>query len=156
MIPAIRVTFPGFQPLTEETRKCFGSIAQSEQVGCTSIEFRLFGRGLTTREMFENIRKTIPDVVARPEPFGYAVYDEGPAEARIENYVKEYNNTFIFFYCMLSDYHGTRGAVCDDGFQLDDGNFLQFFARYNQIEYIPEIEEGMRRLMAGFVVKERQ
>ena len=42
-IPTLKLTWPGLKPLTEETRKCFGSIAHSEQAGCSSFEFHVLG-----------------------------------------------------------------------------------------------------------------
>jgi hypothetical protein len=105
MIPALRVTFPGLQPLTEETRKCFGSIAQSQQMGCIWIDFHLFGHGLTPAEMFESYKKNSLNITTHQGPFGYTRYDTGPEEARVETYTLNRNDHFIFFYCMISDYH---------------------------------------------------
>jgi hypothetical protein len=92
---------------------------------------------------FEHIR-------SRPGPFGAEIYDVGPENARIEIYRKHEGD--IYFKCFISDIHGKRGAVCADMFRLDDLNHVQFRFRLPQIEHIPEIESGLRRLMTGFVV----
>lgn len=157
-IPTLKLTWPGLKPLTEDTRKCFGSILQSEQAGCTSFNFLLLGsrgpgpggRALTNAEMFENFRKYTPTATARPGPFGYDIYDTGPDDARTEHYRRA--NGDIFFRCMVSkDTDRQRGGVCDDSFRLDDMNHLQFFFRLPHIEHVPEIETSMRQIMARFV-----
>jgi hypothetical protein len=158
-IPTLKLTWPGLKPLTEETRKCFGSILQSEQVGCTSLEFHLLGsrgpapggRAFTNAEMFENFMRVSKTNVPRPGPFGTEIYDVGPEDARTEIYRKTEGD--IYFNCMIFDNHGKRGAVCADMFRLDDLNHVQFRFRPPQIEHIPEIEAGIRRLMASFVVE---
>lgn len=162
VIPTLKLTWPGLKPLTEETRKCFGSILQSEAAGCTSLEFHILGsrgpgpggRALTNAEMFENFKKYNPNAKRRSGPFGSDIYDTGPEEARTEHYRRLESD--IFFNCMIFDNHGKRGAVCADMFRLDDLNHVQFRFRPPQIEDIPEIEAGIRRLMAGFVVKEAE
>jgi hypothetical protein len=159
-IPTLKLTWPGLNPLTEETHKCFGSILQSEQAGCTSFEFHLLGsrgpaaggRAFTNAEKFENFKKHTPNAKLRRGPFGYDVYDTGPEEARTETYRK--NAGDILFHCSFSGEEGRkRGGVCNDAFRLDDMNHLQFYFRLHQIEYIPEIESRMRRLMATFVIE---
>jgi len=157
-VPTLKLTWPGLKPLTEETRKCFGSIHQSEQAGCTSFEFLLLGsrgpgpggRALTSTERFEN---AIRDIARpRPEkPFGYDLYEIGPEEARTEIYRKVEGD--IHFTCSIAGPEGRkRGGVCRDLFRLDDMNHLQFLFRLPHREHIPEIEKGMRELMARFQV----
>jgi hypothetical protein len=158
-IPTLKLTWPGLKPLTEETRKCFGSILQSEQAGCTSIDFRLMGSGgndprwraLTSRRRFENSIRGLEHLAPRHSPFGYVIYEMGPAEARTEFYWRDEGQ--IYFRCSVSEEEERRlRGVCNDLFRLDDGNHIQFFFRRSLIEQIPEIEAGMRRLMASFVV----
>src|SRR6185436_19419819 len=89
---ALKLAWPGLNPLTKETQQCFGSILQGEQAGCASFEFMLRGSGnagsggrmLTNAEKVENFKKDFPNVTARRGPFGYDVYDLGPEDARIE------------------------------------------------------------------------
>jgi hypothetical protein len=150
-IPTLKLTWPGLKPLTEETRKCFGSILQSEQVGCTSITFHLLGsRGpgpggyaLTNAEMFENFRKHSPSARLKAGSFGYDVYETGPKEIRSEDYRKLDGD--IYFHCSYS--------VCSDMFRLHDMNHIQFHFRRQQIEYVAEIEAAMRQLMEKFVAR---
>jgi hypothetical protein len=159
-IPTLRLSWPGLQPLTAETQKCFGTIAQSERVGCGSFSFLLRGsrgpgpggRALTNSEKFENFRKSSPSATWRPGPFGYDIYSIGPEQARHEYYRRVDGD--IFFSCSFSGEEGRkRGGVCDDSFRLEDMNHLQFFFRLPHIEHIPAIEAGMRKIMAGFVVR---
>ena len=158
-IPTLKLTWPGLKPLTEDTRKCFGSILQSEQAGCTSFDFLLLGsrgpapggRAFTSTERFENFMRGF-DVKPKKGPFGYDVYEIGPEEARTEVYRKLKGD--IYFRCSFSGAESRkRGGVCDDMFRLDDMNHVRFFFRLQQIEHIPEIEASIRKLMANFVTR---
>jgi hypothetical protein len=158
-IPTLKLTWPGLKALTEETRKCFGSIFQSEQAGCTSIEFHILGsrgpgpgsRALTNAEMFENFLKHTPNVTARRGPYGYDVYDTGPEDYRTETYRRIDGD--IFFYCSFTRAgDGRRLGTCNDRFALNDGNHMQFFFRFQYIENIPQIEFGLRQIMERFRV----
>jgi hypothetical protein len=157
-IPTLKLTWPGLQPLTPATQKCFGSISQSERAGCTSFNFLLFGsqgpgpggRALTNSEKFENFRKSFPRATSRSGPFGYDIHSIGPEEARTDVYRR--NQGDIYFRCRFSGEESRkRGGVCGDRFRLDDMNHLQFFFRVHQIEFIPETEASMRRIMSSFV-----
>ncbi len=158
-IPTLKVTWPGLKPLTEETRKCFGSILQSEQAGCTSLELHLLGsrgpspggRALNNAEKFANFLKH-SDPKRRQGPLNYEIYETGPEEARTETYRRLDGN--ILFHCSFSgEQDRRRGGVCNDTFQLDDMNHVQFFFRLLQIEDVPAIEAGVRRLLASFVFR---
>jgi hypothetical protein len=157
-IPTLKVTWPGLKPLTEETQKCFGSILQGEEAGCTSIELRILGsrgpgprgRALTNGEMFQNFIKLNPSVRPRRGPLDFEIYDVGPEEARIETYRRVDGD--IYFHCLISgEADRKRGGVCNDGFRLDDLKHIQFFFPLPLIADVPEIEAGIRRLVASFV-----
>ena len=161
-IPTLRVTFPGFKPLTEETRDCFDPKWQVNNPGkCISIQFLLLGsRGpgpkgheLTNSEKFANFKKHNAPARLRKGPFGYDIYETGPQEARGETYRKEAGD--IYFHCtFFGEQHRTKKVgSCNNMFRLDDMNHAQFFFRLAFIEHIPEIENGIRRLMAGFVIQ---
>ena len=149
--PVFRVTWPGLKPLTAETAKCFGSILQSRQAGCTSIRFSLSGSGLSTEQMFENYMKLFPDVHPRQSPLGYDIYDTGPENARNEVHkINRRNASATILYCHVFDNHGKKDATCGDDFSLKDNNTLHFFVSLDQIGFVPEIEDGMRELMENF------
>jgi hypothetical protein len=131
-IPAVKVTFPGFRPLTEETRDCFDAKWQHQNPGiCTAFEFLLLGsrgpapggRAYTAAERLENFKKNIPGGVQRRGPYGYDIYEIGPEEARIQRYRKIEGD--ILLTCFGND-DGTGSGVCDDTFRLDDGNHAHF------------------------------
>ena len=55
--PVLRVTYPGFNPLTEETSGCFDRKVQAK-LGCTALELRL-GLSLPNKPRFENSLKLV-------------------------------------------------------------------------------------------------
>lgn len=156
-VPILKVTWPGLRPLTEKTRKCFGSILQSRLVGCTSIKFILHGSGgpvLNNVEALQNLLKSRKPTVKRQGPFGYTVYETGPKGARIETYAKPIGaSSMILFDCLMSQGDSSKHAICNDWFKLNDNNWIHFVLRYSQRMSTAEIEAGMRTLMESFRVK---
>jgi hypothetical protein len=157
LILTIRVTVPGykvpaFQPPTESTRGCFGSINQGRQSGCQSIPFSIeTPYTIPHRELLRRASKLFRD----PKPrnvLGYDVYDTGPPTARTETYTKIANGDLVFFRCDTFNF-ARASEVCDDRFSLIDGNSAHFFFGFDQIAYVPEIESGVRRLMESFRTK---
>jgi hypothetical protein len=161
-IPTLRVTYPGFKPLTEETRDCFDPKWRVQHPECTIIEFRLLGsRGpgpggwaITNSERFENFIRGLP-VRPKARLYDYAIYEIGPDEAHITIYRRIEGD--IYFSCQFSkDSDRATGGVCNDMFRLNDMNHVQFYFQAPLIVAVPEIEARIRELMAGFVVEERQ
>jgi hypothetical protein len=155
--PVLKVTYPGFNPLTEETSGCFDRKLQAK-LGCTALELNLGpGMSLPNERRFENSLKLVsPEQKLSPRQSadGYQVYDLGPENARIEIYRSESGD--IFFTCKIFDNNGVRDAVCDDTVSLADGNTVWFFFRINQIEQVRKIEVGIRQLMSNFQTGERR
>ncbi len=132
--PVLKVTFPGFKPLTEETRDCFDPKLQLAQNAWTTLELRLHGGigpdGLpfSNAKRFGNVLRNWmnfdPRPVKRVGPFGYDLYEVGRDSSQAEHYRKEAGD--VYFYCMIGD--STFGTgVCDDTVFLDDGNSVAFF-----------------------------
>jgi hypothetical protein len=146
--PVLKVTYPGFKPLTEETRGCFDRKLQAE-LGCTTIELNL-RLSLPNKPGFENLMKLVPpDQKLSPrQSDGYQVFDLGPENARVEIYRSESED--IFFTCMIFDNNGVRDAVCDDAVSLADGNAVRFFFNLKQVGQLRKFESGIRQLMTQF------
>ena len=155
--PVLKVTYPGFNPLTEKTRGCFDRKLQA-RLGCTALELNLGpGMSLPNERRFENSIKLVsPEqkLAPRQSADGYRVYDLGPENARIEIYRSESED--IFFTCKIFDNNGVRDAVCDDTVSLADGNTVWFFFRLNQIEKVRNFESEIRQLMSHFQTGERR
>jgi len=156
--PGVTVTFPGFKPLTEETRDCFDRQWQFRNPGiCTTFQFMLHGsrgpapggRAFTASEKLENIIRNTPGIVRRAGPYGYDIYEIGPEEARIQSYRKIEGD--VLFTCFGLE---QQNSICRSIFRLGDLNHAHFRFRRHQIEHIPEIEAGIRKLMSTFVVQQ--
>jgi hypothetical protein len=149
--PVLKVTYPGFNPLTEETSGCFDRKLQAK-LRCTALELRLAqGKSLPNETQFENLLKLVPSnqrASPRRSADGYLVYDLGPENARTEIYRSESED--IFFTCIIFDNNGVRDAVCDDAIWLADGNTVKFFFSLNQIGQLREFEAEIRQLMSHF------
>jgi hypothetical protein len=155
--PVLKVTYPGFNPLTEETSGCFDRKLQAK-LGCTALELRLAqGKSLPNETQFENLLKLVPSnqkLSPRRSADGYLVYDLGPENARTEIYRSESED--IFFTCIIFDNNGVRDAVCDDAVSVADGNTVKFFFSLNQIGHLRDFEAGIRQLMSHFQTGDSQ
>jgi hypothetical protein len=155
----LKVTYPDFKPLTEETKGCFDAKI-AYQTGCRTIEIRLGPGGNTGRKALEtglnNINLYLKEhnqasITPRKGPYGYDIYDVGPDDARTEEYFRVDLN--IFFFCFIHVVNGNRDATCDDTFALENSWTVGFFFRLKEIGDVPDIEAGIRRLMASFPVQ---
>ena len=87
-----KVTFPGFEPLTDKTRQCLTSAPAHLPPGCIPIEFWINGGngvGLSDDEKFNNARKLFHSQTAKQGPHEFEVYDTGPPDALAETYRKK-------------------------------------------------------------------
>jgi hypothetical protein len=157
-IPTLRVTFPGFKPLTQATHDCLTKPTQASE--CVAVEFALRGGsgpgsfGLTHAQQFQNYLKNLKPAKPR-RVLEYDVYDLGPENARTETYRNE--KLDLYFYCFTDvTIHRPESSTCNDSFQLEDRNHAQFFFHRSQVGSVAEIEVGIRQLMANFVVSEPQ
>jgi hypothetical protein len=151
-IIVIRVTYPGFRPLTEETRSCLEKKKPSSQSSvCIPLDFRIRGPGARTglgfsrAQMLENILRHNPDVRPRQDSAGYSIYDLGPDNARIEEFKREKDD--LYFHCIVGNIEEPKSAVCDDSLSLFDGNIAKFFFPYDLKNNVADIELGIRQLM---------
>jgi hypothetical protein len=159
VFPTLRVTYPGFLPLREDTRACFDPKNDPSRSGCTTFQLRLGGwKGppFSNAEMFRNFlnnMKAGPANGPANGPYGYKLYAFGPGNARTELYRKEDGD--VLFFCFLQGPSENGGMIrsCDDYFFLPDGRSVKFFFRYDQIKDVEAIEAGTRQLMSRLTRK---
>ena len=151
-IIVIRVTYPGFRPLTEETRGCLEKKKSGSQSStCIPLDFRIrergerTGLGFSRAQMLENILRHNPDVRPRRDPAGYSIYDLGPDNARIEEFKREKDD--LYFQCIIGKTDDYKSSICDDSLSLFDGNVAKFFFPYDLKNNVADIELGIRQLM---------
>jgi hypothetical protein len=146
----LRVTFPDFLPFTEGTRECLEVEYNSKQPGCTQIMVNLTRGGLSNLQIFKNVQKLFRNPLPRTGPFNYEVFDVGPDSARIEYYRREDGTGMIFFHCFISIIREKRTGFCDDFVALEKSNSVRLRFDLSEIEHVPEVEAGIRKLMNGF------
>jgi hypothetical protein len=152
--PVLKVTYPGFKPLTDETRECFSHSIKSPRRICTTLELILGGSGGPVHshaDMFTNFIKNFPSIKPRGDEFGYKIYDLGPVESRTENFRREKDD--LYFSCNRFGEILVKGAsFCFDMVFLGDGNTVQFSFNYDRVQDVAEMEDGIRDLMSNFVI----
>jgi hypothetical protein len=148
--PTLKITIPGFSPLTEETRACF----EHRQANCEPVQITIGSGYVPGRIAFERMSELFLNKEPNKYPYGYNEYNIGPDNARCENYTKENGADFIYFTCfvdkMTQDWE--RKSTCNDHFFYKKTP-LHFFIRRERIDLVPEIEAAVRHLMESFEVK---
>jgi hypothetical protein len=155
VLPTLRVTYPGFLPLREDTRVCFDPKNDPSRSGCTTFQLILGGGKGPPFSNAERFRNFLKGMKAAPAsgPYGYAIYAFGPNNARTELFRKEDGD--VYFSCFLQgrSREGSVIGICNDMFFLPDGHSVRFFFGYDQIKDVEAIEAGTRQLMSGFIRK---
>jgi hypothetical protein len=148
--PTLKITIPGFSPLTEETRACF----EHRQANCEPLEITIGNGYVPGRVAFQRTSELFRNKELNKYPYGYDEYDIGPDNARGENYTKENGADFIYFTCFVDEttQDWMDKSTCDDHFFYKKTP-LHFFIRRERIGLVPEIEAGVRHLMESFEVK---
>jgi hypothetical protein len=149
--PTLKITIPGFNPLTEETRACF----EHRQADCEPVQITIGSGHVPGRVAFGRMSELFRNKEPNKYPYGYDEYDIGDDSGRTEVYTKENESDFIYFTCILfktTDRDWSNKSVCDDHFFYKKTP-LHFFIRRERIGLVPEIEAGARHLMESFEVK---
>jgi hypothetical protein len=159
VLPTLRVTYPGFLPLREDTRACFDRKNDPSRSGCTTFQLILGGGKGPPFSNAERFRNFLHGMKAGPAngpangPYGYKIYAFGPDNARTELFRKDDGD--VYFGCFIQENLENGGVIgsCDDMFFLPDGHSVRFFFGYDQIKDVEAIEAGTRKLMSGFIRK---
>jgi hypothetical protein len=160
----LRVTYPGFKPLTDETRDCLTKPPLYWPKGCVPIQFWIGVNGLreenshvlTDEQRFNNMRDVFHSQVPKPGPDGFEMYETGPDDARIESYRKKLSDRTIYISCgLIQIKNGKRWAQCDDLFSpLANGGGISYRFLLDQMDHAEEIDIGLRKLIMSFTLPE--
>jgi hypothetical protein len=149
------VTFPGLQPFTEKTRICFRAAPANRPADCVPVTFFVRrGHGDPTDDQaFDNARKLFHSESPLPGPYGFELYETGPAEARIDTYRKNTIEHTLLVSCFR---HGERTLSCDNHSRLPNGNVLEYHLTGAQLEIATSFDAGIRTLIASFTIPGRR
>jgi hypothetical protein len=151
-----KVALPGFDPLTVANNSCMTVALLYRPPGCTPIEFRVIGGGgsaASDEAAFDNMRSLFLSPTPSKGPYGYDVYETGPADARIETYVRRVSDHLLIFQCFLHKNDKTdERAVCGSHSRLADDNELEYYLYLDQLPYAEQVDRGIRNLISSFVV----
>jgi hypothetical protein len=155
-----KVTFPGFEPLTDKTKQCLTQPKAYWPPGCVPIEFWIGGYSkdqpvLSDDDHFNNSRDLFHSQIPKQGPDGFEMYETGPENARMETYRKKIPTHTLLFECLIfSGYQGKRDAVCENyGSPLPNGNGLSYRLSLDQIKDAEKIDDGIRSVISSFTLK---
>lgn len=144
-----KATYPGFAPLTKSTEPCLTLAPAYRPSGCVPIGFSIRSGGTydpPDEVAFHNRQDLFHSQKPLPAPFGFQLYETGPADARVNTYRKQTSLHTLVIDCFLhapADAH----AVCQSTSRLDTGNVLSYFIDHDQLRDAEEIDSGIRRLV---------
>jgi hypothetical protein len=152
--PTFRVTYPGFEPLTEKTRQCLTKPRAYWPPGCIPIEFWLGGQThFTDDDHFNNARDLFHSQTPKEGPGGLELYEEGSIDHLAQIYRKKTSTHTLLITCFYYDTE-KRGALCTNySSPLPNGNDLSYRIDLNQLENAEKIDDGIRALINSFTLK---
>jgi hypothetical protein len=153
----IKVTFPGFDPLTKATEHCLSQPPAFRPTQCLPVEFILRGGGAyepPDDEAFDNSRDLFHSQEPQTAPYGFELYETGPPQARINTYRKLTAGRTLVIRCFLPFAGPNNLAVCSSQSRLESGNFVSYRIYSDQLKDAEAIDAGIRQLIQKFQLAE--
>jgi hypothetical protein len=160
----LRVTYPGFKPLTDETRDCLAKPPLYWPKGCEPLEVWIGANilseskshALTDEQKFNNARNLFHSQAPKQGPDGFELYETGTDDGRIEHYRKKLVDRTIYIYCVgVRVMNGKRWAQCGDHFSpLPNGAGISYRFLLDQMDHAEDIDTGLRKLVMSFTIPE--
>ena len=152
-----RITFPGFEPLTDQTRPCLEAPVDFTGKRCARQDFFVTsGYPASDEQAFENFRDVFKSQTPASGPFGFEQYYTGPDSAQIVTYRRKVGDSWLVFTCMHGADLGAPSttepsrAVCTRHHKLPSGNELGYHFYEGQLAVIDIKDEGIRTLIRNF------
>lgn len=153
-----KVTFPGFDPLTDKTRQCLTQPQAHWPPGCIPLEFWIDGQGkgmppLSDKRVFTNSLDLFPDKTPKQGPSGLDVYRNGADKTPLELYTKKTSTHLLVILCRYYEMSTRTVGLCTNyGSPLSNGNGLSYRLDIEQIENAEKMDAGMRSLIDSFTL----
>ncbi|CAE6862284.1 hypothetical protein R75461_08046 [Paraburkholderia nemoris] len=148
---AIRVTYPGLKPFSQETESCM-----RHKTPCRIYEVNLRDKFQAWEDGGANREEVEHPEWGKPGPYGFTLFTRGPENARSDFYRKIVDGKPIMFFCLPYDVDGKRGAVCNHAAHTSSGATLFYFFDLNGLRDAVEVDEALRQLVDGFSIKENK
>jgi hypothetical protein len=153
-----KVTFPGFEPLTQTTLPCITLAPADHPQDCAPLEFSIRRGGGSSDppddQQFNNMRSAFHSQTPRSGPNGFEIFETGPADARINTYRKKTAEHTLIITCFMRPPGDSHAPTCNNESRLATGNVLQYHIYGDQLKDASEIDTGLRRLAErGFHTK---
>jgi hypothetical protein len=149
----LKVTFPGFAPLTRDTAACLSLSPAFRPTNCTPVEFSLRSGGSYEPPddvRFDNRRDLFHSQRPLPAPEGFERYETGPPDARINTYRKVTPLHVLVIDCFSQSENDDGMRVCSSVSRLGSGNVLAYRLYSDQLKDAERIDTGIRDLVRGF------
>jgi hypothetical protein len=149
-----KVTFPGFEPLTQKTSRCMSVAPADRPWDCASLEFSIRRGGGSSDppddEQFNNMRSAFHSQTPRAGAYGFEEYDTGPAKAKITTYRKNTETHTLILTCFVRQQGDNHAPTCNNESRLATGNVLQYHIYGDQLKDAEQIDAGLRRVAESF------
>jgi len=177
----IKVTYPGFEPLTEKTKDCLSQpplylpkncypvtfwIRTGKKFGDKSKKLVINGKTITDVDEwhFNNKRDLFRSQTPKPGPAGFEMYETGRYSVQSETYRKKSALHTILIDCYVAgvmDKNGIEKQVIDINLRscdnlhspLPQGGDVSYRIQRKQLKDAEQIDTGIRKLLNSFIIK---
>jgi hypothetical protein len=154
----LKVTFPGFEPLTQKTAQCLSLSPAFRPTSCTPVAFVLRRGGAYEPPddvRFNNASSLFHSQLPLAGPYGFALYEIGPTGARSQTYRMDTPQHMLVINCFRSSKDEAQLSVCHTESRLESGNVLAYFLYSDQLKDAERIDTGIRELVRSFQLEAR-
>jgi hypothetical protein len=148
-----RVTFPGFEPLTDKTAGCISVPPAYRPPGCGAVEFmiRAGSSDATDERALSNSRTLFRSQTPKQGPFGFELYETGNPDVQTETYVKRAGGKILVIACFVGAVTTkSQTPICSRNSRLDDGVVLQYHLFKSELKDAETLDLGFRKLIETF------
>jgi hypothetical protein len=152
----LKVTFPGFRPLSADTEQCLTAAPAAVPAGCMPIKFSIRRGGAEhppDEVGFANLRDLFHSQTPKAGPAGFELYEMGPDDARINVYRMKTSLHTLVISCINHRVAGPPAPCLSDS-RLPNDNILTFHLNEDRLNDAAAIDTGLRRLIDQWTRRE--
>jgi hypothetical protein len=152
-----KVTFPGFEPLTEKTSQCLTKTLADWPPGCMPVQFNVgsgWSRILPDEDWFKYVIREFSDPTPKSGPGGFEVYETGEGNQKQILYKKKTRKHLLLFLCYRYKLKVPSNGLCNNHqSKLGDGNAIDYDLYIEHIKNAEAIDNGIRELLESFRIE---
>jgi hypothetical protein len=159
--PTLRVTFPGFEPLSAKTKDCLSRPAVPQASECVPLTVLIGGRSQVIHDIESKTRASFhnphdPSLI-RSGPYGYKFFEMGiSGRMKYQTYFKESGNRILVVHCLvtiseINDPDNTNPrSTCRKDTVVSKGGAFEYLFTVDELKDVEEVDHGLQKLVNSF------